>query len=297
MGQRQDAQGRSVRARGLRRRECRCLCEGCGRSFVATRWNQRYCGKPACVRQVQRWQQAKRQERCRATWEGAHRHRERERLRRRRARERARRSLLVLLALVVNALAWARPARPKKGSEVERARCQLLALLLLLVLPVASAEDCHQAEDDLGDDPPNERARPDGEQPEEEHLPELGSGSVCGASGGPEEGQNRAAPALEDPLRGHAPRRKTNGPFCDRPGCYGAPRVWTRWGECFCSAGCQSALRRVEDRERKWLERGMRAGVAWCERELAWRREERCRRREQLLAIRLHWMPGGSASP
>ncbi len=300
MGQDQDAQGTAPRARAKKGRlgERSCLCKECGAELETDRWNRRYCGNPKCRVVVRRGQAAKRQEKCRATEESARRHREREQLRRRGFREWACRSLLVVLALVVTALACARPAKPKKQSEAERAQSQLLALLLLLVLPVASDEDRRlRAEDDPSDDQPNEGLQPGDGQPEVGHLPEVGSGSVCGGDRCSEEAKNLAAEELKAPVRGHAPRRKSSGPFCDRPGCYGAPLVWTRWGECFCSEGCQSALRRVEDRERKWLERGIRAGVAWCEQELARRREERRRRRDQLLAYRLRWMPSRSSSP
>ena len=38
-----------------------CLRKGCGRSFDARSGNQRYCQDPECLRQVRRWQAAKRQ--------------------------------------------------------------------------------------------------------------------------------------------------------------------------------------------------------------------------------------------
>jgi hypothetical protein len=44
-------------------------------------------------------------------------------------------------------------------------------------------------------------------------------------------------------------------PFCDRPGCYDAVRSSCRRQARYCSDGCRQALRRVRDRERKWLHR------------------------------------------
>jgi hypothetical protein len=43
--------------------------------------------------------------------------------------------------------------------------------------------------------------------------------------------------------------------FCDRPGCYDAVRESCRCQARYCSDGCRQALRRVRDRERKWLNR------------------------------------------
>jgi hypothetical protein len=60
----------------------RCLRKGCGRLFRATRYNQRYCQQPDCLREVRRWQAAKRQRKCRAKAEGRRRHAEAERQRR-----------------------------------------------------------------------------------------------------------------------------------------------------------------------------------------------------------------------
>ncbi len=299
MGHAHDAHGSGGRARKRQRRESPCLCENCGRPLEAPRWNQRYCGEPECKRRVQSWQAAKRQERCRATREGRRRHREREKHRRRRARERTWKTLLVLLTLVVTAVSRARPAKPKKQSQAERE--QLLALLLLFVLPVlpvlsaASEEDDSLApEDDLhdsSDEQPDDEVRPNDDQPEGGYPPDADTDA------GSEDGDDGGSEADDHSPRGHTPRRKNGEPFCDRPGCYGAPLIWTRWGECFCSEECRAALRRVEDRERKWLLRGIRAGVEWCGRELARRRKERDRLRDQLLAYRLRWMPGGSSSP
>jgi hypothetical protein len=42
-----------------------CLRKGCGRLYTPRRWNQRYCQDPQCLREVRRWQAAKRQARRR----------------------------------------------------------------------------------------------------------------------------------------------------------------------------------------------------------------------------------------
>lgn len=78
-------------APGRRRRRPRprtCLRKGCGVKYAPIRWNQRYCGDPACLRLVRRWRARKRQRRRRATQAGRERHREAERERRRRRRQR-----------------------------------------------------------------------------------------------------------------------------------------------------------------------------------------------------------------
>jgi hypothetical protein len=35
--------------------------KGCGRKYQPRRWNQRYCQDPQCLREVRRWQAARRQ--------------------------------------------------------------------------------------------------------------------------------------------------------------------------------------------------------------------------------------------
>jgi hypothetical protein len=61
-----------------------CLRKGCGRSFQPRQWNQRYCQEPECLREVRRWQAAKRQRQRRATPQGRQRHAEAQRQRRKR---------------------------------------------------------------------------------------------------------------------------------------------------------------------------------------------------------------------
>jgi hypothetical protein len=62
-----------------------------------------------------------------------------------------------------------------------------------------------------------------------------------------------------DRARGHA-GEKSSGVFCDRTGCYEPPRASLRTPACYCSAACRTAVRRVRDRERKWLSRTTFAG-------------------------------------
>jgi len=59
-----------------------CLRKGCGRRYQARHWRQRYCHQPECMRELRRWQAAKRQRRRRATAEGRRIHAQAERERR-----------------------------------------------------------------------------------------------------------------------------------------------------------------------------------------------------------------------
>ena len=52
---------RRPKARARRPRERTCLNKKCGRKYHARRWNQRYCQDPECLREVNRWQAARRQ--------------------------------------------------------------------------------------------------------------------------------------------------------------------------------------------------------------------------------------------
>ena len=51
-----------------------------------------------------------------------------------------------------------------------------------------------------------------------------------------------------------------SAPFCDRPGCYQPVRASCRRQARYCSDDCRGAVRRVRDRERKWLVRNTPAG-------------------------------------
>ena len=49
-------------------------------------------------------------------------------------------------------------------------------------------------------------------------------------------------------------------PFCDRPGCYEAVRLSRHFHARYCGDDCRQAMKRVRDRERKWLRRNPRLG-------------------------------------
>ncbi len=67
-----------------------CHRKGCKAVFVPRRWNQRFCQAPECLRELRRWQAAKRQQRRRRRADVRRQHAEAERDRRRRRREEAR---------------------------------------------------------------------------------------------------------------------------------------------------------------------------------------------------------------
>jgi hypothetical protein len=52
---------RRPKARARRPRERTCVNKKCGRKYHASRWNQRYCQDPECMREVNRWLAARRQ--------------------------------------------------------------------------------------------------------------------------------------------------------------------------------------------------------------------------------------------
>jgi len=62
-----------------------------------------------------------------------------------------------------------------------------------------------------------------------------------------------------DRARGHA-GEKSSDIFCGRTGCYEPPRSSLRTPACYCGPACGAAVRRVLDRERKWLSRTKFAG-------------------------------------
>ena len=85
MGRSQRSDDADGLTRGARLGWRTCLAKGCGRSYRARQWNQRYCQDPDCLRAVRRWQAMKRQRERRAEPEGRQKHAEAERERRRRA--------------------------------------------------------------------------------------------------------------------------------------------------------------------------------------------------------------------
>jgi hypothetical protein len=88
--------------------------------------------------------------------------------------------------------------------------------------------------------------------------------------------------AVEAEPQGASSRSKTDfGPFCDRPGCYKAPRGHSRCRVAYCGCKCRQAMRRVRDRERKWLRRNTKAGRFKRQLEYRARRLARARRAAQ----------------
>ena len=84
MGHLQDTSKRASSARTGPFPPRTCARKGCGQSFQACHWRQRYCQDPSCMRELRRWQALKRQRRRRATPEGRRQHAQAERQRRRR---------------------------------------------------------------------------------------------------------------------------------------------------------------------------------------------------------------------
>ncbi len=69
--------------------------------------------------------------------------------------------------------------------------------------------------------------------------------------------------------------KKISRPFCDRPGCYEPRRPAVRSPVRYCGDDCGQDVRRVLDRERKWLRRNRPAGRL----QRRWEYETRRRRR------------------
>ena len=72
-------------ARPRRPRMRICLRKGCGQKYLPRCWNQHYCQDPECLREVRRWQAAKRQAKRRLDEAVQAQHAEAERVRRLRA--------------------------------------------------------------------------------------------------------------------------------------------------------------------------------------------------------------------
>ncbi len=90
MGQEQPTCSSTLSARTSRFPPRACHRKGCANVFLPRRWNQRYCREPACLRELYRWQAAKRQQRRRSHAENRRQHADAERQRRSRRREEAR---------------------------------------------------------------------------------------------------------------------------------------------------------------------------------------------------------------
>ena len=138
-----------------------CLRKGCGQRYQPKCWNQRYCQDRDCLREVRRWQAAKRQRAFRARGENRKRHAEAE-------------------------------ARRREAKKV-----------------AATAN----ASQDQAQDPPSPPSR--------------------------DRAWSRSNPIPEN--------------FCDRVGCYDPLPTNSRAPVRYCGGDCSQAVRRVRDRERKWL--------------------------------------------
>ena len=95
-------------------------------------------------------------------------------------------------------------------------------------------------------EPENRKQHAAAEAERRKRRRELGKDACQHAAACPENGSNRQAWS----------RSKANSEFfCDRPGCYAPRRVSHRAPARYCSDDCRGCVRRVRDRERKWLKR------------------------------------------
>jgi hypothetical protein len=89
MGQEQLTSSRTASASASPFPTRQCHRKGCNAAFAPRRWNQRYCREAECLRELHRWQDAKRQQRRRGQVDVRRQHAEAERQRRGRQREEA----------------------------------------------------------------------------------------------------------------------------------------------------------------------------------------------------------------
>jgi hypothetical protein len=245
VGPAKSVSGGGASARTPRTRACHA--DSCGRSYVPRRWNQRYCDE-GCRPRAKRWQAAKRQQRRRdLSDEVRRRHREEEAARRRRRRQARDEAFDVASG----------PSSDGVGSE--------------------ACEEEATANELPGEAPTDEV--PVGEAPADEALAEAASIDTANDAFTQDDSTDNGPLEGLVPLRGHAGRR-SRGPICDRPACYRPPLAWTLHRRCYCGPDCRRAVRQVEDRERKWLERGVRRGDESCARELDRRRRSAEHQRE-----------------
>jgi hypothetical protein len=85
-------------------------------------------------------------------------------------------------------------------------------------------------------------------------------------------------PAEIAAARGHAATIFSPPPLCDRPGCHEPVVKSGRNQARYCCSACRQAVRRVVDRERKWLWRGTFRGRRAREQEYQAARARRCNR-------------------
>jgi hypothetical protein len=227
-------QAQSARSRNLRPRVC--LRRDCARVYQPCRWNQRYCQLPECQKRLRRWQAAKRQQQRRRWPEGRKAHAAAER--RRRARRRAECC-----------------ASPKTGSprdrDLGRGGESPSAALTRRERPLANRSADRRRESGRSVVPtPHDCLTEDGTSG---HRGEAGSVAASIGTHPPEKDSDAE-------VRAWSRSKPIPSPFCKRPGCYQAVRSFSRCPAQYCSDECRQAMKRVHDRERKWLARNTEAG-------------------------------------
>lgn len=83
-------------------------------------------------------------------------------------------------------------------------------------------------------------------------------------------------------------RARNSSGFCDRPGCYEPPQSSRRSSARYCGDECRQAMRRVRDRERKWLNRRTKVGRYKRQLEYATRRAARRESKEATIVSNDH---------
>ena len=178
-----------------------CLRKGCGRSFRARQWNQRYCGAPECQREVRRWQATRRQRARRASAEGREKHAEAERARRQRSAEQSKPAADGDSASAIRAGpgAWSRSETPLPRVVCDRPGCYEPPRDSRRTPASYCSDACREA---------MRRVRSPGAQvfgPQDESRPTEASPGVC------RRGQEATGPGI------YEPRRSTAGSDGRRP--------------------------------------------------------------------------------
>jgi len=241
-----------------------CLSRGCGHVYRSQRWNQRYCQVPECLSLVRRWQAAKRQEERRRSeaWE-AHATAEHQ---------------------------WCACCGPESCREcpsdlrehasplgdLQHALCEpvsttgrRLGLRVCLRRGCGRTYRARRSNQRYCQEPEclklvrrwqaakRQSARRQWAKAREAHATaERRRRARRRAEGCRESSAQREPAPDDDPNRGAWSRSKRGSEiFCDRPGCYDAVRPSCRCRARYCSDDCRQAVKRVRDRERKWLAR------------------------------------------
>lgn len=223
-------------ARRRRLRPRPCLRHGCGRVYRPRRWNQRYCQVPPCPMLVRRWQATKRQQQCRSRPEGRQAHAAAEQ--KRRARRRAEGCA-------------SQKADSPRDRDLGRRR-------------ETSSAASTKRERPKGTFGPDRRTKscgpavstPQDFSPEDGNSGHRSEGSRSVAS----IGTYRSEKDCDPDRRAWSRSKRIPVPFCDRPGCYEGVRPSSRCQARYCSDECRQAVKRVHDRERKWMTRNTEAG-------------------------------------